>query len=156
MEGDKGTYKETCYQSFIVGSANGDVEIAQVWKQHYETLLNSTPIDMAEKTKITDKINNIFSADKVEAIEIVNAVKKLKLGKSKGIDGLKAEHYKYASNRLCILFTLCLNAMIIHGYMCDDLMKTVIVPIVKDKNEDLSNVDNYRPIALLRHLKLLK
>ena len=53
------------------------------------------------------------------------------------IDGLKGEHYKYASDRLYILLTLCFNAMLIHGYMCKYMMKTILVPIVKDKNEDL-------------------
>ena len=41
-----------------------------------------------------------------------------------------------------------LNAMFAHGYMPDKLMQSVIIPIVKNKKGDITNMDNYRPIAI--------
>ena len=38
--------------------------------------------------------------------------------------------------------------MINHGYLPQEFMSTTLVPIVKDKKGDLSNCDNYRPVAL--------
>jgi retron-type reverse transcriptase len=38
--------------------------------------------------------------------------------------------------------------MLLHGYLPDKLMETVIVPIVKDKKGDITLMDNYRPIAI--------
>ena len=39
--------------------------------------------------------------------------------------------------------------MISHGYLPDDFMKTIIIPLIKNKSGDTSNVNNYRPIALV-------
>ena len=38
--------------------------------------------------------------------------------------------------------------MLIHGYLPDDFMLTHIIPIVKNKNGDITSKDNYRPIAI--------
>ena len=40
-----------------------------------------------------------------------------------------------------------LNAMFAHGYMPDKLMQSVIIPIDKNMKDDITNMDNYRPIA---------
>ena len=38
--------------------------------------------------------------------------------------------------------------MIIHGYMPENMMDTIITPMVKDKKGDLTDGDNYRPLAI--------
>ena len=48
-----------------------------------------------------------------------------------------------------ILFlALCYTAMLIHGYLAGDFMKTILVPIIKNKTVDMQDKSNYRPIAL--------
>ena len=75
---------------------------------------------------------------------------KWKCDKSYGNDGLAAEHYKNADyKRLSILLSIFYTSVIVHGYLPTDLMKTIIVPIAKNKNGDSSDVNNYRPIALV-------
>ena len=51
--------------------------------------------------------------------------------------------------RLSILLSIFYTSVIVHGYLPTDLMKTIIVPLVKNKNGDSSDVNNYRPIALV-------
>ena len=46
---------------------------------------------------------------------------------------------------LSILFT----SIISHGYVPDDFMKTVLLPIIKSITGDMHDVNNYCPIALL-------
>ena len=41
------------------------------------------------------------------------------------------------------------NCFISHGYLPRDFMKTVIVPIIKNKSGNSSYKANYRPIALV-------
>ena len=40
------------------------------------------------------------------------------------------------------------NNMLIHGFLLDAMMITIIAPIIKNKAGDLSDNNNYRPIAL--------
>ena len=39
-------------------------------------------------------------------------------------------------------------SLLIHGFLPDTMMTTIIAPIVKNKSSDLSDNNNYRPIAL--------
>ena len=71
-----------------------------------------------------------------------------KNGKSQGLDGIYAEHLKYAADNLTVLLSMVFNSMLIHGHLPSKLMDTKISPIVKDKKGDLSSADNYRPIAV--------
>ena len=48
----------------------------------------------------------------------------------------------------CSLLAVCFNVMFVHGYVPVEATQTVICPTVKDKNGDLSDISNYRPIAL--------
>ena len=61
----------------------------------------------------------------VSPIDVREAVKNLKKGKSVGFDSLSSEHYVYASD----LF----NCIIVRGFLPHKLMETLLIPIVKDK-----------------------
>lgn len=45
---------------------------------------------------------------------------------------------------LAMFYTLCLG----HSYLPESLMKTIVVPIVKNKTGNVSDASNYRPISL--------
>ena len=78
---------------------------------------------------------------------VQNAIDKLKSGKACGNDGLSAEHFIHSDRRLTILLSIFYNRVISHGH--DDFIKTTIFPLIKNKSGDTSNVNNYRPIALV-------
>ena len=44
--------------------------------------------------------------------------------------------------------SLLYSSMLIHGFLPDAMMITIIAPIIKNKVGDLSDNNNYRPIAL--------
>ena len=79
---------------------------------------------------------------------VQNAIHTLKCGKSCGNDGLSAEHFKYADG-CSVLLSIFYTGAIRHGYLPGDFMKTIIIPLVKNKSGDFSDVHNYRPIALV-------
>ena len=60
----------------------------------------------------------------------------------------RALQYKLAGDLYCSFLALCFNAMFLHGYIPADATQTIICPPIKDKNGDLSDISNYRPIAL--------
>ncbi|XP_047997279.1 uncharacterized protein LOC125234903 [Leguminivora glycinivorella] len=80
--------------------------------------------------------------------DIVSVLKAMSKGKSPGYDGLSVEHIIHAGSsiatRLCSLFNMCIR----YSYIPDALMKTVVVPITKNKTGDLGSASNYRPISL--------
>ena len=61
-------------------------------------------------------------------------------------DGLSAEHFIHSDRRITVLLSICFyNRVISHGHLPDDFMKTIIIPLIKNKSGDTSNVNNYRP-----------
>jgi hypothetical protein len=80
--------------------------------------------------------------------DIVNAVKVQKKGKAVGPDGLSSEALIFGTNRLYVLITLLFNACLQIAYLPTRFMGSLMVPLVKNKSGDLSDVNNYRAIAL--------
>jgi hypothetical protein len=80
--------------------------------------------------------------------EVTCAVNNLKKSTSPGKDCLSSEHFIYAHDHICNLLTILFNSMLSHNHIPGKFMDTVIVPLLKDKKGDISDVDNYRPIAL--------
>ncbi|KAL0851461.1 hypothetical protein ABMA28_007258 [Loxostege sticticalis] len=82
------------------------------------------------------------------ASQVRNVIKRMSRGKSPGHDGLSIEHLKNAGVHLPRVLSLFFNMCIRHSYLPSDLMKTIIVPIVKNRTGDISDRGNYRPISL--------
>ena len=55
---------------------------------------------------------------------------------------------KYSDDTLYVLITILLNAAIKHGYLPSMLMESIITPIVKDKNGNITDTSNHRPITI--------
>ena len=91
---------------------------------------------------------NTTEINEISISEISHAISKLPVDKSAGYDDLSSEHFKYASARLHVMLALSMSAMLVHGYLPENLMRTFIVPLVKNKTGDFTSKDNYRPIAV--------
>ena len=76
-----------------------------------------------------------------------NATDTLKSGKSCGNDGVSGKHFKLADRRINILMSIFYTSL--HGHLPDDFMKTIIIPLTKNKSGDTIDVNNYRPIPLV-------
>ena len=60
-----------------------------------------------------------------------------------------AEHFRYASKRLlAVLLSPYFNAMMIHSHVPKTFSGSVLVSIIKVKKGDITDIDNYRPIAI--------
>ncbi|KAL0841056.1 hypothetical protein ABMA28_014821 [Loxostege sticticalis] len=68
--------------------------------------------------------------------------------KSPGHDGLSIEHLRHAGVHLPRVLALLFNMCLVHSYLPAELMKTIVVPIIKNKTGDISDRSNYRPISL--------
>lgn len=82
------------------------------------------------------------------AMDVNNAIASMSRGKSPGHDGLSIEHLRYAGPHLPRVLAMFYNLCMAHSYLPSALMKTVVVPIVKNRTGDVSDKSNYRPISL--------
>ena len=70
-------------------------------------------------------------------------------GKASGMDGLTGESLKYANHILPVLLSICFTCMFKHCYLPNSMLDSVIVPLVKNRNGDLSDKNNYRLIIAI-------
>ncbi|CAK1584651.1 unnamed protein product [Parnassius mnemosyne] len=82
------------------------------------------------------------------AKDVNKAIGSMSRGKSPGHDRLSIEHLKHAGPHLPRVLAMFYNLCIAHSYLPAALMRTVVVPIVKNKTGDISDKSNYRPISL--------
>ena len=126
-----------------INNVSGEKRIADLWGEHYQKLLNlhkMVPMQFdnhVQKESVQLSVNEVF-----------DNICKMKKGISPGCDGISAEHFIYAHCSIACVVTLLLNACIMHQFLPSGIMKTIIVPIVKDSKEDITSQDNYRPIAI--------
>jgi len=76
----------------------------------------------------------------------------MKLQKAAGVDGIEAEHLRYAYSRVCVILALLFNAMLIHGVVPTMFGAGIIIPLIKGNNMDGSSSSNYRGITLSVHI----
>ena len=81
------------------------------------------------------------------SFKIKSLLHKLPLTRAAGKDGFFAEHIFYADSSVCNHLSSLFNVCLMHGKIPQECMQTVIVPICKNKNWNISDAGNYRPIS---------
>ena len=123
-----------------------------MWRKHFSALLNSS-----KNCGIGNFVHqNINSHSKFEGIDelMCNSFKtksllhKLPLNHAAGKDGIYAEHISYADSSVCNRLSSLFNVCLMHGKIPQECMRTVIVPICKNKNGNIRDAGNYRPVSL--------
>ncbi len=135
--------------SNCIDGITGEHDIADMWRGHYNTLLNSSCAN-SDKDVVCDSFTNLCFSQRmyVTVDEVLELIQKLPNGKSAGKDGLNSESLKYADVLISVLLSICFTCMFKHSYMPPALLESIIVPLVKNRCGDLSDKNNYRPIAL--------
>ena len=122
-----------------VGDAVGTAVITAMWQTHFSELLNSVH-DISSKSFVCEHVDTVLPDSRilVTSWDVSDSLKKVKLGKSAGIDGLAAEHFVYSHERISVHLTMLFTSTLTHGYWPDAFMTTSIIPILKNKNGDTS------------------
>ena len=135
--------------SNCIEGITGEADIAKFWRGHYGSLLNSS-LNTTNKESVCDSFKNILFSDGmlVSVNEVLKLVDNLESNKSAGMDGLNGECMKNADVILSVLLSFCFTCMLKHSYLPHAMLDSVIIPLVKNKCGDLSDKNNYRPIAI--------
>lgn len=121
-------------------------KIADLFRQHFRVqspLNNETLLPAPDSGTVCSARSVTFTTKQISSI-IRNMVR----GKSPGHDGLSIEHLQHAGIHLPRVLCMFLNLCISHSYLPEKLMRTTVVPIIKNKTGDSSVLSNYRPISL--------
>lgn len=141
-----------------VVTSDGDT-ILQCWVEHFQKILGLEQsltkkfqrlqmkfmiLLLGSFLNAADVLDDSFSVEEIEA-----AIKKLKNGKSGGVDGLLPEHLKYGGPALTLWLTQVQNAFIKLEHVAHSLLTGKLTPIYKDKGKDPLNCISYRGIAMM-------
>ena len=133
-----------------VGDAVGTADSTAMWQTHFSELLNSVH-DTSSKSFVCEHVDAVLPDSIISgtSCDVSDSLKKGKLGKSAGIDGLAAEHFVYSHEIISAHLAMLFTSRLTHGYLPDAFMTTSIIQILKNKNGDASAKNNYRPIAIV-------
>jgi Reverse transcriptase (RNA-dependent DNA polymerase) len=76
------------------------------------------------------------------------AMSKQRRGKSPGRDGIHMVAFVHGGPRLNLLLSILFDLFLLYGYVPDAFHRATIIPFVKCKTGNLSDVNNFRVIAL--------
>ena len=79
----------------------------------------------------------------------------LKSKKAVGNDGIPSEVYKFASECLLTIMSIFLSVCMLSGKLPITHIHVVIIPLLKCKSKDPSDVNNYRPIVIATALSMV-
>ena len=82
------------------------------------------------------------------SFKIKSLLHKLPLNRAAGKDSIFAEHIFYTDSIVCNHLSSLFNVCLMHGKIPQECMQTVIVPICKNKNGNISDAGKYRPVTL--------
>jgi len=133
-----------------IGGAVGEANIASTWRTHFSELYNFVPVDGAqdkfyEKVKMCTENSSDIN---ICMQDIANAIGKQKKGKATGPDDIATEALVFGGNQLCVHICMLFNLFIKFKYLPNAFMQSVIIPLIKCKSGDLTDVNNYRAIAI--------
>ena len=126
---------------------------------HFESILGDNPPNLCEE--VLDLINNTnFDVININDLdteiteeEILRTIKKLKLGKSAGNDGIISEMLTSCQNLLTPVLKKLFNFIFTSGIYPNHWTECLVIAV--PKSGDLSNPNNYRPIVLVSVLSKL-
>ena len=83
-----------------------------------------------------------------QTTDIKRAVDDMKFGKANGLDRLASEHFKYGIEKLYALLCIGFIAILLYSHVPTEFSNTILVPIIKDKKGNITDLDNYRTLAI--------
>ena len=78
----------------------------------------------------------------------MKSISSLKAGKVAGLDRLMPEHFIVAHDSIAESLASLFRMMFVHCHVPAKLTDVILLPLVKNKNKDITDKSNYRPIAI--------
>ena len=153
-------FKTKLKPPLCVDGFSDPTDIANVFATNFKAACspNNEYVNNKLKEQFQKKFSqyNPASSHEVMSVELVDqCIRKMKLGKAPGLDGIETEHLVHAHPRLVVLISLLFNQMLVHGRVPSSFGLGIIIPLVKGPSVDKGHSDNYRGITLSSNLSKL-
>ena len=140
-----------------VGGAFEVQDILNLWQQHFSAIVNGCCPD--QRNTENKLLEEAFQRQRTESNqpwwfvethprEVEKAISRLKRNKAPGSDELRSEHLIYGSFTLVIFLSVAFTGFLRHSFVPYQFLSSFIVPILKDRNGDATDPDNYRGVAI--------
>ena len=137
-----GQNKQSSIHTNIIENESDPSIICNMFANKYEKIFNKCKSDVNKHLLSEKQRTQILLRFSVQ--DVKNAISSLK--PTIGHDNIHANHLKLASNLFIELLSNLFSSFIIHNYIPKVMLKGIITPIIKDKYDDITKIDNYRPI----------
>ncbi|KAJ7971514.1 Retrovirus-related Pol polyprotein LINE-1 [Quillaja saponaria] len=125
-------------------------EINEKWRTYFDTLFNEESRgDFGDLNDTFDDTNHRF-VRRIRAQEVKEAMHKMKNGKALGPDDIPIEVWRCLGDIGITWLTNLFNKILVTKKMPDELRKSTLIPIYKNKG-DIQSCTNYRDIKLISH-----
>jgi hypothetical protein len=122
-------------------------KFAQMFKSNCLASSNDYPCEGSVRDQFSISLNN-GGLERLEIATVDHCIAIMKKGKAPGVDGIETEHLIHAHPllvmQLCILFNIVLQ----HAVVPNAFHHGIIVPVVKDRRGDATDINDYRAITL--------
>ena len=129
-----------------------DGEIKERWRGYFEKLFNenhSGDLSLGDFGGSMVCSNYKFTR-RIRESEVKEALKKMKVGRAVGPDGIPIEVWKSLGDKGVVWLTSLFNKILRSKKMPEEWRKSTLVPLFKNKG-DIQNCSNYRGIKLMSH-----
>ena len=140
---------------FRIKDVNGEMlseesEVLSRWSEYFEVLLNVEDRREAEMNDIEVEgvDRRLRMLIEVTEEDVRRAIKRLKNGKSPGVDGITSEMLRYGGESVVEWLTRVCKVCLDEGRVPKEWVRGIIVPLYKGKG-DRGDCKNYRGITLL-------
>ena len=118
---------------------------------HFKGVFNQSETINVVTDRAPDTPQNIVDIDMLDkdftVLEVINVIKKLKIGKSTGHDNLNSEMFKCVNGSISPILCKLFNIIFKSGVFPTIWTKGILVPVYKKGDKKLAQ--NYRPITLV-------
>jgi hypothetical protein len=120
-----------------------DEDIKNRWWEYFDKLFNEDSGSLSIELDISsDDLNRQF-VHRIQESEVKDALKRMKGGKTMGLDGIPIEVWRSLGDVAIVWLTKLFNLIFQSNKMPDEWRRSILVPIFKNKG-DVQSCTNYR------------
>ena len=134
-----------------VDDKTGSVDIANAFADQYSILYSSVPSEPTYLSELLIRVkasvrnicqHNYYCMQHchfVNSTQISEVIKRLRFGKSDGVDDLYSDNFKHGTSLLFNCISVIINCMLCHGYAPTSFLHVAVIPIPKNTELNLSS-----------------